>query len=437
MARDPGAGGGENQRDQEAAHALRKPGPVLLERQSFRPRLRVALTLARGLLCSAPVFDQLAYQVLFASFAFIFGACIGSFLNVCIYRMPLNLSVNEPRRSFCPLCKYQIPWTSNLPLITWLAQRGKCKNCGAPIPIRYFLVELLTGLLFLATWWRVSSTSGASIDLLRFLPLAIFVALLVVATFIDFEHFIIPDEITWGGAAAGVILSAIVPQLHGETFGHWKGHLTAGGWALVGAAVGFTLLWLVSVFGKAAFGKKTLKYDPPAPMAWTHEHEEDSAKFKVGDDEKLWEEMFTTEKDIMEMHCLRFVFEGTTVENQVIRTQYLQLHLDGKNHDLQKAKFFTGTLSQLTFTRDAMGFGDVKFIACIGAFLGWQAVLFTVMAASLIGALTAGVTIAMGKREWSAKIPFGPYLSLGALLWMFAGPELVGWYMGLIAPSEG
>jgi leader peptidase (prepilin peptidase)/N-methyltransferase len=274
------------------------------------------------------------------------------------------------------------------------------------------------------------------LDLLRFLPLAIFVALLVVATFIDFEHFIIPDEITWGGTAAGVIFSLIVPQLHGQPFGNGMGHLIAGGWAVCGAAIGFGLLWLISVLGKAAFGKKTLKYDPPAAMAWTHEQEADSAKLKVGEEEMPWEELFTTEKDVLEMHCPRFVFEGTTVEDQVIRTHYLQLHLEGKVHDLQKAKFFSGAVRQLTFTRDAMGFGDVKFIACIGAFLGWKAVLFTVMAASLIGALTAGVTIALGKREWSAKIPFGPYLSLGALLWMFAGPELIGWYMGLIAPAE-
>jgi leader peptidase (prepilin peptidase)/N-methyltransferase len=394
------------------------------------------LTLARGLLSCAPVSAQLAYQVLFAGFAFILGACIGSFLNVCIYRMPLNLSVNEPKRSFCPSCKYQIPWSSNLPLITWLVQRGKCRNCGAPISVRYFLVELLTGLLFLATWWRVTKLSAAPIDWIQFLPLAVFVSLLIVATFIDFEHYIIPDEITWGGAAAGVVLSLIVPQLHGQQFGTVTGHLVAGGWSLAGAVLGFVLLWLISVFGKAAFGKKTLKYDPPATMTWTHDHEADAAKLKVGDEEMPWEELFTNDKDVLAMDCPRFVFEGTTVENQVIRAQYLQLHLEGKTHDLQKAKFFTGTVKQFTFTRDAMGFGDVKFIACIGAFLGWKAVLFTIMSASVIGALVAGITIAMGKREWSAKIPFGPYLSLGALVWMFSGPELIGWYMALITPAD-
>lgn len=392
--------------------------------------------MARGLLTCVAVTAQYAYQVLFAVFAFIFGACIGSFLNVCIYRMPRDLSVNEPKRSFCPLCKYQIPWSSNLPLITWLVQGGKCKNCSAPIPVRYFLVELLTGLLFLATWWRVTSTTPAFSGWLTFLPLAVFVSLLVVATFIDFEHYIIPDEITWGGAAAGIVFSLAIPQLHGQAFGSVQGHLIAGGWALAGAAAGFALLWMISVLGKAAFGKKTLKYDPPAAMEWHHDHSKESAKLKVGDEEMPWEELFTTERDMLELDCERFVFEGQTVEKEIVRTQYLQLHLKGEVHDLEKAKFFSGVVKQLTFTRDAMGFGDVKFIACIGAFLGWQAVLFTVMAASVIGALTAGVTIAMGRREWSTKIPFGPYLALGALIWMFTGQELVGWYLHLIAPPD-
>src|SRR5688572_27635067 len=102
--------------------------------------------------------------------------------------MPRNLSVNKPKRSFCPSCNYQIPWTSNIPLVTWLVQRGKCRNCSAPIASRYFLVELLTGLLFLATWSRVAATSTGPIDWILFVPLATFVALLVVATFIDFEH---------------------------------------------------------------------------------------------------------------------------------------------------------------------------------------------------------------------------------------------------------
>ena len=84
-----------------------------------------------------------------------------------------------------------------------------------------------------------------------------------------------------------------------------------------------------------------------------------------------------------------------------------------------------------------MGFGDVKFIAAIGAFLGWKAVIFTIMAASTVGAMVGVATIAAGRREWSAKIPFGPYLALGALVWLFHGPELVQWYWTLMLPAPG
>src|SRR3954451_4338134 len=134
--------------------------------------------------------DQPIYPALFATFAFILGASIGSFLNVCIYRMPRDLSVNQPRRSFCPSCKYQIPWWRNLPLISWLSLRGKCANCGAPISFRYFGVELLTGLLFLAVWLKVWPAQWV-----HALPFFVMVSLFIVATFIDFEHYIIPDEI--------------------------------------------------------------------------------------------------------------------------------------------------------------------------------------------------------------------------------------------------
>jgi leader peptidase (prepilin peptidase) / N-methyltransferase len=371
---------------------------------------------------------QEIYALLFAAFAFVLGASIGSFLNVCIYRMPLGLSVNEPKRSFCPKCKYQIPWYSNLPLITWIAQRGKCSNCRAPISVRYVLVEAITGALFLATWWRVSA-QGMWV---AFFPLAVFVSLVVVATFIDFEHFIIPDEVTWGGAIAGIVFSTGLPALHHEAWGTLSGHLRSGGWSLLGAVSGFALLWLVSIAGKAAFGKKTLSHEKPEPFQWSCDGER--AKLSVAGEEMWWDELFTSEKDVLVMDCQSLDFEGVTKHDFELRTRYEKLTLDGAEHDLNKVKSFSGVLRKITFTRDAMGFGDVKFIACIGAFLGWQAVLFTVMAASIVGAVVGLGTIALRHREWSAKIPFGPYLSFGALLWMFRGPELVAWYVSLTMP---
>ena len=363
---------------------------------------------------------QEIYHALFATFAFILGASIGSFLNVCIYRMPLGMSVNKPKRSFCPHCKYQIPWHANLPLVTWIVQRGKCGNCSAPIAARYVLVEFLTGLLFLGAWWRVMHSPlgllpGAWVMVL---PLFTFIALLVVATFIDFEHYIIPDEITLGGAVAGVLFSAAIPVLHGET-----SHLQGALMSLLGAAAGFGLLWLVSVLGKMAFGKKTLQWDEPRAFTWKVEGER--AKMIIGGEDMWWDELFSTEKDWMVMDCARLELNGTVHENIEVRSQYERLEVAGTQHDLNTVKEFTGTVRKVSFKRDAMGFGDVKFMACIGAFLGWKAILFTVMAASVIGALVGGFSILVRHREWSAKIPFGPYLSLGALLWLFAGPEVI------------
>src|SRR4029077_3066896 len=138
----------------------------------------------------------MGYPALFDIVVFVLGAAIGSFLNVCIYRLPRELSVNRPRRSFCPHCKAPIPWQQNLPLISWIVLRGRCGSCGQRIPFRYFGVELLTALLFLFVWrtfpWNVA------------IAYWVFVSILLVATFVDLEHFIIPDEITIGGTMAGI-----------------------------------------------------------------------------------------------------------------------------------------------------------------------------------------------------------------------------------------
>src|SRR4030095_2442197 len=144
---------------------------------------------------------------------FVFGTIVGSFLNVCIHRMPRGVSVISPP-SHCPHCGYSIPWYLNIPLVTWLYLRGKCANCGAPISIRYFLVELLTGLLFLAAWLAFGHRS-VWVAVAYCVLLAGFIA----ATFIHFEHLIIPDEITIGGMAAGFLFAAIAPGLHAD----WQG----------------------------------------------------------------------------------------------------------------------------------------------------------------------------------------------------------------------
>jgi leader peptidase (prepilin peptidase)/N-methyltransferase len=366
-----------------------------------------------------------SFFLLFAAGAFVLGACIGSFLNVCIYRMPRDLSVNEPKRSFCPSCKYQIPWWRNLPLLSWLLLRGKCANCGAPISFRYFGVELLTGLLFLGVWLHLWPAQW-----ILALPYWVMVSLFVVATFIDFEHYIIPDEITWGGAAAGVVLSFCIPTLHGE-----QNFLMGGFWALVGAVVGWGLLRFVVEAGKLAFGKKKLVFDKAAKFHWER-HGQD-ADFLVGEEKFLWSDFFARGNEQLFMECTEVEIDGEKLAPGRLRFTLDWVHHGERKWQLEKTDIITGATTELTFPREAMGLGDVKFMACVGAFLGWQAVLFTVMSASVIGAIVGVSAIALGRREFSAKIPFGPYLALGALVWLFAGPQLLHWYFESVLPPAG
>jgi leader peptidase (prepilin peptidase)/N-methyltransferase len=364
--------------------------------------------------------DSLArYEFLFSAFAFAVGAVVGSFLNVCIYRLPLDLSVNKPRRSFCPSCQKQLTWSQNIPLYSWLVLRGKCAYCGARISFRYFAVELLTALLFLIVWkcfpWDVA------------IAYWIFVSLLVAATFIDFEHFIIPDEITIGGTIAGVIASGIVPQLM-ATDARWRALLTSA----LSAALGYIVLWVVLETGKKAFGKKKIRLDTPTPFSWTRKG--DDADFVVGEEQGLWSDYFARETDQLILHCDHAVVGDRDLGAVDLRFHYDRVNLAGEEIALDTLDTITGVARELEIPREAMGRGDLKFLACIGAFLGWRAVLFSVFAGSLLGSVVGLFTLIVGKRVWSAKLPFGPYLACGAMIWMFFGEPLVRWYTALLNP---
>ena len=250
------------------------------------------------------------YESIFSVFAFVLGAAIGSFLNVCIYRLPRDLSVNQPRRSFCPSCKKPIPWQQNLPLLSWLLLRGKCANCGSRIAFRYFAVELLTALLFLAVWlafpWPIA------------LVYWVFVSLLVAATFIDFEHFIIPDEITIGGTVAGVLASLALPALMGED-SRWR----ALAQSLGAAALGYALLWIVLEAGKKAFGKKRIRLEAATPFSWVRDG--DDAEFVVGEERGLWSDHFARESDLMLLRCSEAQVDARHFENPTLQLHYNRL----------------------------------------------------------------------------------------------------------------
>jgi leader peptidase (prepilin peptidase) / N-methyltransferase len=359
-------------------------------------------------------------QVLFAVGAFALGAAIGSFLNVGIYRLPRDISIREPRRSFCPVCKAQIPWHHNVPLVSWFLLRGRCAKCGTRIAFQYLGVELLTALLFLAIWqvfpWKMA------------IAYWVFVSILVVATFVDLEHFIIPDQVTIGGTAAGIIASCIVPELMNT-----DSRVAAVLRSVLAGALGYVILWIVLEAGKIAFGRKRVRLDGPTPFNWTRHG--DDADFVVGDERSLWSDYFARDRDRLLLHC-----EEAKIENRVFGLELLEFHYNrvavaGEEFMLDTIDQISGVARELEIPREAMGRGDLKFLATIGAFLGWRGVLFSIFAGSVLGSIVGLATLLVGKRVWSAKLPFGPYLALGALLWTFFGNSFVRWYLGLLNPS--
>ncbi|MDD2273479.1 MAG: prepilin peptidase [Desulfuromonadaceae bacterium] len=259
---------------------------------------------------------DLIYLVL----AFIFGTLVGSFLNVCICRLPKDESIVSPP-SHCPVCSYQIRWYDNIPLLSYLLLRGKCRGCGTGISIQYPLVELLNGILTMLLFFRFGPT-------LLFATLFLFCSALVVITFIDIEHQIIPDEISLPGIVVGFALSFFL-QGHG---------------------------WLNSLLGILLGG------------------------------------------------------------GSLLLVAYSYQRLTGK---------------------EGMGGGDIKLLAMMGAFLGWKAVPFIIFASSLIGSVVGVSIMLLQKKDSKLAIPFGPYLALGAVLYLFYGKALIRWYLGLSGFYQG
>lgn len=312
-----------------------------------------------------------------AVFAALVGACIGSFLNVCIYRIPLDQSVVRPG-SHCMSCGAPIRWYHNLPVLSYFLLRGRCASCGARFSFRYAAVELLVALLFLLVlglfppagaapplgmrWLAVpvAEDGAASLRALWQIPVFwLFVSGLVVATFVDLDHLIIPDSVTIGGAAAGLLLSALVPEMQlrfvlepdaaggaarlvPELARTWRDGLALGA---LGAAAGSVPLYLVRAAGTWWFRRRG----------------------RIGPEDY------------------------------------------------------------------AMGLGDIKFIAALGAFLGWPGALFCIGGGAFLGVLVAVPLMALGRRSLLDRIPFGPYLAAAGLLWLLWGPRLAAAYASAFA----
>ncbi len=340
------------------------------------------------------------------------GAIVGSFLNVCIHRMPRGLSVISPP-SHCPHCGYSIPWYFNIPLATWLWLRGQCANCRAPISARYFLVELLTAVAFAGSWIAVGRES-APLALAYCLVLAGFIA----ATFIDFEHFIIPDEITIGGIVAGFVCSFAVPALHGASTAR-----TALQQSFLGIVIGGGVIYGVLRVGKLLFGRQQLELPPDSKVVFTE------SALVLPDKEIPYEELFYRKSDVITLEARTVELIDRCYCNVRVRLSPAQLRIDEETLDPETVPHLEVFTDQMVLPREAMGLGDVKFMAAIGAFLGWQATVFALMVSSIIGAVVGVVLILLRKQAWSGRLPYGPYIALAATIWMFWGPRLLAaWF---------
>ncbi|MEO7098367.1 MAG: prepilin peptidase [Luteolibacter sp.] len=360
--------------------------------------------------------------------AFLIGGCIGSFLNVVIYRVPLGMSVNDPKRSFCPLCKKPIPMWLNLPMISWLWLRGRCRECHAPIAFRYFGVELLTAVLFTVVWWLYAQQIPA-VEVVVFLW--ILMALLVAITFIDAEHLIIPTSLTWVGSIIGLGACAAWPQLPvlaGEA-GNWFAGLKSG---VIGWIAGFGGLWLVVELGKMAFGKKALKFDKPVEWSLKEaENDVDPMLFMIDGEPIPWWDIFSRKTDclLVETQDIRVDGESVGGGSLIIREFEIQLP-DGTVVHLAKMKSLDGTATSTVIPREAMGMGDVHLLGMIGAFFGWTGVFFSLFAASIFAIVAAMI----GRIGFGKQLPFGPFLAMGAAAWVFGAWRIWEWYLNSLGP---
>jgi len=254
-------------------------------------------------------------MIMIKIFVFILGALIGSFLNVCIYRLPRGESLVFPG-SHCVHCNNKIPWFDNIPLVSYLLLRGRCRFCARVISFRYFVVEFITGALLLTLF----VSYGVSI---KFFSMFVLAGALIVSSFIDLEHQIIPDVITVPGVFIGLSVSLLYPSLLSQT--HHLGGLLR---SLAGVLVGGGSIYVMGVLGRIAFRK------------------------------------------------------------------------------------------------EAMGGGDVKLMAMIGAFIGWKMVLLTFFLAPFFGAV-AGIIVRI--KEKKELIPYGPYLSIATFISVLFGEKIINW----------
>lgn len=356
--------------------------------------------------------------------AFVFGAFIGSFLNVCVHRLPRNESiVNPPSR--CYSCGTHLAWYDNLPVIGWLILRGRCRACGTSFSVRYLVAELAVGALTAAaaawllqrgTPWGQQMPEPVAFGLAS-AALLVLVWNLYVSSLIDLDHYIIPDELT----KSFQLIAPFLAVLAGTGLGiesplplSWLISVDIFG---ANTITPDRLLWWMGVLGGGALALLALSipvarsiystFTKDAP--WT---DDDHRGFRVG----VWWFMVCTAIQLLVLGGLVLAKPGGWwVLASVLLAQAILGSLVG-----WLSLYLVGFLGTVIFRKNAMGFGDVKFLAPIGAFLGPVGVLYAFFAAAIVGTI---IGIPMLILRSTRVVPFGPYLATGALLAIAGG----GW----------
>ncbi len=327
---------------------------------------------------------------------FILGACIGSFLNVCIYRWPQEKSVRTPSRSYCPHCEKTIPWYDNIPLVSYSLLGGKCRSCKKSISFQYFFVELLTAVTFLIFYLKFGLSSFL-------LPYLVMVSAFIVATFVDFRHRIIPDQVSLGCMWLGLIFSLIFPSLHHESAGETH----------IGRVIMKIVLVIILLYSFYEFMRERKK--------------------SVQDKEKSEEE----QDSFVTFFVVIFFFGFDSLISflpkfGVNTASNLYLYFQGLDQSVVGLLvgggviYVMGILGECMFKKEAMGGGDVKLMAMIGAFLGWKAAMMTFFIAPFFGAIFG---IAEKIRTKDTAIAYGPFLVLGAIITLFWGDHIFLWVL--------
>lgn len=346
----------------------------------------------------------------------LFGACVGSFLNVVIYRMPRGLSVNEPRRSFCPQCKAPIPWYLNLPVLSYLLLRGRTACCGRHYTARYCIVELVCALLFAAIAWHFCTD-----DIFTQMLLCVWVAAMLACFCIDWEQMVVLPSLTLIATGAGIGISLLSPWFSGEGTEPLQGLMSS----LTGAFGGFLLFRFVALAGKFFFGRRQQAFDSPQKWVLHQAANGEDVEMLIGSERLLWSNIFMEASD-------RLTLVGGTENNHAAATGELSFTVDaltlpdGTKLFLEEHDELRGTCRGYATRKEAMGSGDAWLALAIGALCGWQGVVFSLVAGSFIG-IGAAIVARIGR---GTPMPFGPALIAAACIWLFWGTELVAAYMG-------